>query len=160
MLSITNYTRFNKFEEIEQLLQWLANKLEISTGEVVLISSSKMLKKFSTEDMAIKAFLAPTVFKDKYNLYLSDTKDCDLDIILCHEMVHLKQYLEKELVIDLEKKEFTWKGNKYDNSIPYESRPWEREAFSLQNKLYKEYKKSLKTEKEKKRLFGFLTKKS
>lgn len=158
MLKITNITKFSNFNNIEQLLQWLANRLEITSGEVVLVSNSKMLKKFSTPDLELQAFLVPTTFVDTYNLYLDNVRPTDL--VLCHEMVHLSQYIRKDLKLDLEKKEFTWKGNKYDNSIPYDLRPWEREAFSLQNKLYKEYKKSLKPEKDKKCLFSFLKKKS
>lgn len=147
MLTITNLTRYSNFDKIKQLLQWLAKRLGISTGEVVLVSSSKMLKKFSTDDIELKALLAPTAFINVYNLYLSDVQSSDLNIILCHEMVHLLQYTSKQLNLDLEKKEFTWKGVKYDNSIPYDKRPWEIEAFSMQNKLYKEYKKANKPEK-------------
>ena len=107
MLTITNLTRYSNFDKIEQLLQWLAKRLGISTGEVVLISSSKMLKKFSTEDVELKALLSPTAFVNVYNLYLSDIQSSDLNIILCHEMIHLLQYTSKQLNLDLEKKEFT-----------------------------------------------------
>lgn len=147
MLNITNFTRYTNFEETKQLLQWLANRLEITTGEVVLISSSKMLKKFSTNDIELKALLAPTAFENVYNLYLDDLKPSNFNLILCHEMVHLSQYTKKLLKLDLNKKEFTWKGVKYDNSVPYDLRPWENEAYSMQSKLLKEYKNCFKSEK-------------
>ena len=156
MFKIYNSTRYKNFNEIEQLLQWLANKLEITTGEVVLISSSKMLKKFSTEDIELKALTTPTAFKDKYSIYLDDYACSDLNLILCHEMVHLKQFLDGDLKLDLDKYEFTWKGLKYDKSIPYNSRPWEYLATKQQGKLLSEY---VKFNKKTKCLFSLFKKK-
>ena len=156
MFKITNLTRFTNFDEIEQLLQWLANRLEITTGEVVLVSDSKLLKRFSTNDVELHALLTQIAPNDIYKLILED-KPSNLNIILCHEMVHLSQYIRRDLKLDLNKKEFTWKGVKYNASVPYDERPWEIEAFSKQDKLYKEYKKAINTNK--KCIFNFLKKK-
>lgn len=140
MLKITNLTRIAKFDEIEQLLQWLATRLNITSGEVVLVHNDKILNKFSNNDLKINALLYETPFRGVYNLII-DSKISNPDLILCHEMVHLSQYIKGYLKLDMDNKIFTWKGAKYDNSLPYDLRPWEREAYSQQGKLYREYKK-------------------
>lgn len=160
MLKITNLTRIAKFDEIEQLLQWLATRLNITSGEVVLIHNDKILNKFSTEDLKIEALLYNNIL-DKYNLIIRSTIR-DPELILCHEMVHLSQYVKGYLKLDMDKKIFTWKGNKFDNSLPYDLRPWEKEAYSQQGKLLREYKKykrqkekELKSENKTKKCFLF-----
>jgi len=50
---------------------------------------------------------------------------------LAHEMVHLKQYLRKEIDWNLS----AWKGKDYDNS-DYWDAPWEIEARKFQTKLF------------------------
>ena len=147
MLKITNLTRYKNFDKIERLLQWLSNKLEITTGEVVLISSSKMLKKFSTKDIILKALTTPTAFENKYSIYVDDYESSDLNLALCHEMVHLKQFLSGDLKWDLNKPEFIWKGLVYNNDFPYNDRPWEEQAFNMQGKLLAEYAKFTKHKK-------------
>jgi hypothetical protein len=55
---------------------------------------------------------------------------------LSHEMVHVKQYLYKQL-----NEEMTlWEGKPTRLcKIPYDSQPWEKEAWSLGDKLFEEY---------------------
>ena len=65
----------------------------------------------------------------------SEGKDIDYDTImqtLAHEMVHAKQYLRGELNGWTN----SWKGKKPRN-YKYENAPWEREAYKLEEKLYK-----------------------
>ena len=50
---------------------------------------------------------------------------------ICHEMVHIKQYLRKELTMDGMK----WKGKDTSN-VSYIDQPSEKEAYILQEKLY------------------------
>jgi hypothetical protein len=50
---------------------------------------------------------------------------------LAHEMVHIKQYLRKEIDWNLS----TWKGKKGFEDIDYWDAPWEIEARKLQTKL-------------------------
>ena len=38
-------------------------------------------------------------------------------------------------------------GKEYEASYPYDSRPWEKEAFQAQNKLWKQYKQFKKNRK-------------
>ena len=61
--------------------------------------------------------------------------------VLSHEMIHLKQYYTKKLI--LEKDRVYWNGDVlYEseiNNLRYEDRPWESEAFAgqrgLENKI-------------------------
>ena len=58
-------------------------------------------------------------------------------IWLAHEMVHLKQFVRKELY-DYETGKVQWKKRMYGN-VHYEDQPWEKEAYRLEEKLYEEF---------------------
>ena len=58
-------------------------------------------------------------------------------IWLAHEMVHLKQFVRKELY-DYETGKVQWKKRMYGN-VHYEDQPWEKEAYRLEDKLYNEF---------------------
>ena len=57
---------------------------------------------------------------------------------LAHEMVHLKQFVRKELC-DYVTGRVLWKSRCY-GKIHYNDMPWEKEAYRLEDKLYKEFK--------------------
>jgi hypothetical protein len=62
--------------------------------------------------------------------------------IISHEMIHLKQYYNKELTI-IDNIPF-WKGEKVDLiGIDYKKLPWEEEAFSNQYKIENKMRKIL-----------------
>ena len=54
---------------------------------------------------------------------------------LAHEMVHLKQFVRKELW-DYESGSVQWKSKRYVRSPEYDDMPWEREAYRLEGELY------------------------
>lgn len=55
---------------------------------------------------------------------------------LAHEMVHVKQYAYGEI----DERGTKWLSRKMDHdSVPYHKRPWEKEAFKMEDKLYKEF---------------------
>ena len=56
---------------------------------------------------------------------------------LAHEMVHLKQFVRKELW-DYETGKVQWKKRMYGN-VHYNDQPWEKEAYRLEDKLYNEF---------------------
>jgi hypothetical protein len=58
-------------------------------------------------------------------------------IWLAHEMVHLKQFVRKELY-DYETGKVQWKKRMYGN-VNYEDQPWEKEAYRLEEKIYNEF---------------------
>lgn len=63
------------------------------------------------------------------NLRLYDTVST-----LCHELTHLKQYYRKEMV-NLNYGRVRWKKKTYKESLQYEKRPWEKEAFKVETQL-------------------------
>ena len=58
-------------------------------------------------------------------------------IWLAHEMVHLKQFVRKE-IYDYETGKVQWKKRMYGN-VHYEDQPWEKEAYRLEEKIYNEF---------------------
>ena len=57
---------------------------------------------------------------------------------LAHEMVHLKQFVRKELC-DYENLRVQWKSKTYAHEITYDDQPWEKEAYRLEDTLYEEF---------------------
>lgn len=95
---------------------------------------------FSTDDVKINAILDKQKTPKMYNLIIREYTP--LKNVICHEMVHLAQYERGDMKLYQfeDKMVFEWKGKQYDPDTPYEDRPWELEAQSLQNKLWKKYK--------------------
>ena len=59
----------------------------------------------------------------------------DLVTTICHEMIHVKQYVRKEMTDNLvEGGQATWRGRKVNPNTKYYDLPWEKEAYRLQNK--------------------------
>ena len=58
-------------------------------------------------------------------------------IWLAHEMVHLKQFVRGELC-DYETGRVQWKTRSFGR-VHYNDQPWEKEAYRLEEKLYKEF---------------------
>ena len=59
---------------------------------------------------------------------------------LAHEMVHLKQFVRRELC-DYENLRVQWKSKTYGKELTYEDQPWEKEAYRLEDTLYEEFEK-------------------
>ena len=53
---------------------------------------------------------------------------------LAHEMVHLKQFVRKELW-DYESGRVQWKSRSFGR-VKYDDQPWEKEAYRLEGELY------------------------
>lgn len=65
--------------------------------------------------------------------------------VICHEMVHVKQYAKKELK-PLGSTLSMYKQKEYDEKVvPYNNRPWEIEAQKLDVVLCKRYKRYLES---------------
>jgi Zn-dependent peptidase ImmA (M78 family) len=59
---------------------------------------------------------------------------------IAHELVHVKQYVYNELNEQMT----MWRGKKVseDDYLNYNDRPWEREAYKMEKKLYGDYIKT------------------
>lgn len=60
----------------------------------------------------------------------------DLSIILCHELVHIKQWALGEKFEYADGKRTRWQGNDYSVDLEYWAQPWEHEAYGLERALY------------------------
>ena len=66
-----------------------------------------------------------------------DTKDLIRTVI--HEMVHIKQYIRKEMDSEIVGSRMRWKSKTYPYDIEYNDMPWEKEANKLETKYGNEY---------------------
>jgi hypothetical protein len=57
----------------------------------------------------------------------------DMIKTVIHEIVHIKQIYNGELLLGEDKKLSTWYGNVYD--VNYHELPWEVEAYEMENKI-------------------------
>ncbi len=92
-----------------------------------------------------------TLFKDKINKYQGRQITIGLSskltyqkklVTLAHEMVHVKQFLDGDL-IKQDHQNYIWKGKFWENidQVCYRQRPWEHEALTKATKLLKIWKK-------------------
>jgi len=98
------------------------------------------------EDMGICKGLVNDEDDDTFFMSLTESlQDDEEDLIrtVCHECVHIKQYLRKE-VRDITVDTKMWKKEKFDlRKTAYSDLPWEQEAhlleWALSNTLIKNY---------------------
>ena len=70
-----------------------------------------------------------------------DTKDLIRTVI--HEMVHIKQYIRKEMDSEIVGSRMRGKSKTYPYDIKYDDMPWEKEANRLETKYGNEYLKEI-----------------
>lgn len=142
-MKVINHINSTKKFDVEDLLNYLAQVLEISEeAELTLMYNDKLLKQLSKGDIEYSALLQNPI-SNKYVLFVKSDVG-GLQIIICHEMVHLKQYDSGKLKMSPDYKTVWWNGEKFDATLDYIEREWENEAFSLQNKLWRKFKKHKK----------------
>ena len=54
---------------------------------------------------------------------------------ICHEIVHVKQYVKKELSDLFDESCTKWKKKRYSMEYDYHNSPWEKEAYKLEESL-------------------------
>lgn len=144
-MKINNYIESPKNFDVEELIKFLVKELKITKDfDLSVHYNEKLLNKLSTDDIEFAALLqqsTPTF----YVLFVRKFK-AGLAQIICHEMVHLKQYVNGDLKMSSDFKTVTWKGKTYDNSSEYFNREWEVEARALENKLWRKFKKYKRNE--------------
>ena len=118
----------------------LTQILHIDDVELTVANNDNQIKIFDTSDFELLALLIKQPTSHRYTLLIrSNVSGSELLSIVCHEMWHLEQYYKGDLALN--GKIFTWKGKKYDSSIPYFDRPWEKEAIKEQYAIEKKVKK-------------------
>ena len=123
--------------DTKPLIEFAAKELGISEAEIIITRNDRILNNFSTRDLWLSALLYKAELPGVYNLIVRERQD----VIICHELVHLKQYIDGRLSIDMNSKSFIWEGARYSCDTPYEARPWEAEAREKQWPLLRSYRK-------------------
>ena len=142
----------------KNILETALANLGVNDIEIVVIRNDSLLRRYSNNLWTVSAIChkAPPPLVNHYTLCVSGNPEKAMPLLLCHEAIHLAQFNRGDLELNLEAKEFTWKGRKYSNNVEYKSRPWEIEAFSNESKLLVKVKKALGIPQCK--LFSFLSK--
>lgn len=138
MNKIISYVQNSKTNFVEIVEFVLENLFKFSGITLNIIENQKLTDKVSNGDLEITAFLEKSPFPNNYILWVKPKSLSG--IVLCHELWHLKQYQEGRLKISEDHKKVYFEEKEYDNTRDYDTRPWENEAFSMQNKLWKQYK--------------------
>lgn len=143
-MKIKNYIESPKKFNVEELVNFIAQTLNISNeAELTLMYNDKLLNQLSKGNVEYEALLQNPI-PNKYVLIVKSNAS-GLHIIICHEMIHLKQYDSGKLKMSQDCKTIWWEGEKFDATSDYSKRDWEIEAFSLQNKLWRKFKKYKKS---------------
>lgn len=141
-MKITNYIESPKKFNVEELLQFVAEQLGIGEEvELTVMYNDRLLDRLS-KDVEFQAMLQNPV-GHKYLLMIREGV-AGLQYIICHEMVHLKQYESGRLAMSSDYKTVTWEGKEFDYTSDYFEREWEEEARSEENRLWKLFKKHKK----------------
>ena len=106
--------------------------------KLTVCHNAAMLNHFGTRDIELKAMLYQSEVKDWYVLVIAEGLSRP-EMVACHEFAHLMQMVRGDLLFSPEKRIFTWKGRTYPASMAYDTRPWEVEAFRMEDKYRKEY---------------------
>lgn len=108
----------------------------------VFVISDEVKRKFEQQnELNLEAHIVGN--DPQYAIYLDDLDRKTAIRVISHELIHLQQYHSKRL-INLGDGIVTWEGNYVDVlSLPYNERPWEREAFDKQSDLEKKLIKEL-----------------
>jgi predicted metallopeptidase len=111
------------------------NELNLDSVAVTIRQISPEVQAMFDSNSQLKAHI---IGKGKQYIIFVDEMSRDEAIkVLSHELVHLKQYYTKKLI--LEKDKVIWDGREvYQteiNETKYEQRPWEAEAFAGQRGL-------------------------
>lgn len=138
MNKITDYAGL---DDDVKIVKTAIELLGLDSIELIIVKNDKVLDKFKQGTFRINALLHPLQIKNTYELILSTKPDKPMPLILCHEMIHLNQFVNNKLSIDIPNKIFTWKGKVYDNNTEYENRPWEVEALNGESDLLKKVNK-------------------
>jgi hypothetical protein len=115
--------------------------------EVAYLAQKKLMPRIRKLELVINVKKLD-VYADVLNLEerLFEMRICrgmnlyDIITTVCHEMVHIKQYVRGELNACGTR----WKSRKISDKTQYMDLPWEKEAFKLEEKLALEVFKEIK----------------
>jgi len=133
----TVYNTANKdfYDEVVQV-----GLREMSMDSIVV--SIKQITQSSKDnfdiDTELRAHILPNGSRgNNYVIWIDDMGRFESIVVLSHELIHLSQYQNKELII--EEDGIVWKRIKFTyqdiSYMDYRTRPWERDAFNKEKTL-------------------------
>lgn len=138
-MKIKNTIESPKKFDVEKLVEFLGKELNIGKDvQLTVAYNEDLLSRLSNETIEYKAFLHHPK-SDLYYIFVTKEK-IGLNKILCHEMTHVHQCERGDLQYSSDYRTVTWKGEVFDRHTKYQDREWEKEAFDLQEKLWKKFK--------------------
>lgn len=141
MIKVTDYFGLG---DDAAVIETAAKLLNLEDVEITVIQNDRMLNNVGGDNYVVNGLLHKTKIPgNNYNLFIRKDTNEPIRVIICHEMLHLKQYMDGNLSVDLENQKFKWKGKDYPYSYPYEQRPWEQEVFRQQSSFINKVKKAL-----------------
>lgn len=124
----------------EDILNFALGYLGMQGVSVTIAVNKRLMQRLSRGEVETEAVLTPMAMPHTYVLHTKSSRPPGL--LLCHESVHVAQYESGRLRKDGDT--MIWEGNTYDNSVPYEQRPWEIEAFEMQKEIARAYREKQK----------------
>lgn len=127
--------------DFADIVRWcLHEKAGISDIFVAVVDNPDLLRKLSRDgEYELRAAVFPCAVAHAYQLIV----DSPTPEMAVHECVHIWQFERGDLA-RMPDGAYSWKGALWPKTAPYRSRPWEREAFDLQDRWWKEYREGLK----------------
>jgi hypothetical protein len=134
------------FKEIDKVLK--AISYYVLEYDTINIAVAKMPKHMETvDDLEIKAYVYKNIFQDKaYLIFVSSTlKLSEYKRVMSHEMVHIKQMEDGDLIQpELGEPYVIYKGDTINfHEVSYDKRPHEIDAHKRENQIYKQLEKVL-----------------
>ena len=98
---------------------------------------------FANPDTQLQAFILSDD-SDLFRIYFDKIDKETAITVMSHELIHLKQYYDSKLKVDLKAQTAEFMGKSYNlQEIPYAERPWEKDAYDNQNDVANKLKKRL-----------------
>ena len=115
------------------------NEMNLDSIAITIRQISPEVQAMFDSETQLKAHIIGN--ENQYIIFVDEMSRDEAIKVLSHELIHLKQYYTKKLI--LEKDKVIWDGKEiYQSEInetKYEQRPWEAEAFAgqrgLENKI-------------------------
>jgi hypothetical protein len=119
--------------KVKKFIEALLPSLMEQTGINV---SKKFLHIKTDKDIQDMGQTIPLLGIDTYLVVLKTTRNFnDLGLTLAHELVHVAQMTKG--ILKITPKGRKWRGKFYSNKHPYLYQPWEVQAFSKQEILFR-----------------------
>jgi predicted metallopeptidase len=132
--SIINKT---KWESLSKITAVGLQELELDTVYVTLWPLSEKEKQTALPGRELLAHIL-SGGNNQYIIFISEDNLYDRDYVkvLAHELIHLQQYQDGRITLDTRTGAVIYNGWPYDiNSVEYDKRPWEIEAFEKSPQL-------------------------